>query len=148
YAAVQVVLLVAILIPITWRREYVSLVPRAALANLALALLLVWFVFPPIPTDYSIGGDGMWSRAHINLANLFIPGAHLSVMFPGHVIDGVPGTGVLWNGVLGRFADRAFEAGPDPGSYYLGFGVLLLAVLGLVRARPRRIMIGLAALAV
>jgi hypothetical protein len=148
YAAVQVVLLVGLLIPITWRREYVSLVPRAALANLALALVLVCFVFPPIPTDYSIGGDGIWSKAHINLANLFIPGAHLPVMFPGQVVGGVPGTGVLWNGVLGRWADRALDGGPDPGSYYLGVGVLMLAVLGLVRARPRRIMLGLAAVAV
>jgi MYXO-CTERM domain-containing protein len=122
------------------RRNLLVPIAVGIVANVALGLLVFRTVLPTLdPNDLSVGGETFWRGAHSDLRDVFVPGTALTVAFPGG--SGVAdGTGLRWNGPLGNLARFKNDAGPDPGSYYLGMGALGLLALALWRRwRDRRV---------
>ncbi len=119
YETVLFLILVVVVGVPSLRPSHLPLIGAALTANLALALAATRWVFPPLDTsDLMSGGATFWTHSIINLADLFVPSSANPLL-----------------GALGRFAfDRP---NGDVDSYYLGCGVLVLAVLALGRQRPR-----------
>lgn len=141
YAAFMFLVLVVAVVAIGLRRALVPSILVGLGANLCLGLVVILALLPPLdPTDLSIGGGTWWSFANTNLADLFVPGTDLSVAMPGVGPGVLPGAGVRWSGVLGAWSELATDTGPDPGSYFIGYGVLGLIVVALCRRwRLRRL---------
>jgi hypothetical protein len=102
------------------RRRHVVGIAVAAAVNGVAALVLVTLVLPSLdPSDLLVGGEGFWSRANINLADLLVPGAANPIL-----------------GALARYASD--RPNGDVECYYLGVAPVALAVLGLAMAGRRR----------
>ncbi len=129
YAAAMFLVIAAAVVVVGLRRELLQPILYGLVLNGMLALLFAAFVTLPDLGDLDIGGDFFWSHAHSDLRDLFVPGTALSVAYSG----GIAGTGIRWDGLLGHLARFKADTGPDPGSYYLGMGALLLMVLALWR---------------
>lgn len=94
--------------------------------NLLLALALIHWVLPPLsPDDLSSGGPYFWSHANANLVDYLVPRAA--------------------NPVLGRLAAYAADRPNGDVDYFLGWGILALAVHGAWRERQRPMICALAA---
>ncbi len=119
YMTVLFVVIVAVVGLPSLRPAHLPLIAAALVANLALALALTRWVFPSLDTaELMAGGGWFWTHSVVNLADFFVPSSANPIL-----------------GALGRFAfDRP---NGDVDSYYVGGGVLLLAVLALRRRMPR-----------
>jgi len=108
------------------RRELVVPTLTGLAANGVLATTVI-LSLPPLETaDFSIGGS-MWSLSAANLADLFVPGPlpqQSSVQY--------------FRGVLAPLSSYATDWGPNPSSYFIGYGILVLIVIALVRRFDRR----------
>jgi hypothetical protein len=119
YETILFVVIVAVVLLLSLRREYLAPAAVDHAVNEVIAAALIIRVFPSLDTTELIaGGDYFWRRSTINLADLFVPSSY--------------------NPLLGRFGELAFDRpNGDVDSYYLGFGVLALAALAFGRGRPR-----------
>ncbi len=118
YVWLMFVLLVLVVGLFCARRRHVPAIAMAAALNAALALAVLLALPPLDPSGLLIGGAGLWSHANINLRDLFVPGAANPIL-----------------GSLTRYASD--RPNGDVDCYYLGFGAIMLAAIGL-RAAARR----------
>jgi hypothetical protein len=102
---------------------------RPILAGLALNGVLAAFVIhllPPLdPSNFTVG-DSFWALCNSNLGDLFVPGSlpeqAAAQYFPG---------------VLSGLKVYATDWGPNPSSYFIGYGILVLIVVALLRRLDR-----------
>jgi hypothetical protein len=131
YVTVLHLLLVAtagcVLLPRLGRRALAPIAVALA-ANVLIAVAAVVWVLPPLDTgDLSGGGPGFWSRSVTNLADYLVPSTYNPFLGPR---------------VAGWASDRP---NGEVDVYFLGWGVLPLALAGAVLGRRIPGVAGLAA---
>jgi hypothetical protein len=108
-------------------------------ANGLLAVVVLATILPPLdPNEFTPGDDFFWRHSNANLADFLVPGVHL-----GEIAGAM-----VWPGVLNRLGAYESDHGPDPDSYFIGYGMLALIALGVCRHRRSRRVWGLVAAAV
>jgi hypothetical protein len=95
-------------------------------ANVALAVVAIMLLPPLETTDFTVGGS-MWSLSAANLGDLFVPGP-----LPEQSSQ------QIFRGFLFPLSVYATDWGPNPSSYFIGYGILALIIVGLVRRFDRR----------
>lgn len=122
YSTFMLVVLVGVVGALTFRREHRRPLVRGLLLNGGLVLVAVAVLPPFDPSDLRPGSDYYWTRCAIALRDLFVPGP-----LPEQV------AAMTVRPLLLPLATYATDWGPDPSSYYVGIGVLALAVSALWR---------------
>ena len=120
---VTMVVLGVVMMPGRMTREHAGWALLAGAGNLAVLWILLRFVFPPLDaSDIPRGGYGFTSASVVNLADLLVPSAR----------------NPLLGWLNGKWATDGNNG--DLNSYFLGWGILTLAVGAVVcRCRDREV---------
>ncbi len=120
YPAASFLVMVAViglaLMPSHLTTKHVGRIALAAVGNIALAWFVMTVVIPPMDTsDVARGGFGFTSGSVVNLADVLVPSAA--------------------NPMLGSLHAYAWDQNDDVDSYFLGWGIVALALGGVVARR-------------
>jgi hypothetical protein len=127
YMLFSFLVLVLVMGLVNLRRALVLPIVAGLAANGALAAVAI-MLLPPIDTSgYSIG-DSFWTLCNSSLGDLFVPGP-----LPEQA------AAQYFRGFLHFLSVYATDWGPNPSSYFIGYGVLVLIAIGLVRRFDRRV---------